>query len=167
MREGKITRWLVPGAITVVVVALGAIALLREPIQLDPATPEGTVQEYLQAISDENFDGAFDLLHPESFEGCDAADIARSGPREPFSATISEDGGFGEFAEFRGEEPPGFTPVSPDATVNVILRFGASGPFDTGWEQWETFFLIEGDGFWWLTGDPWPYFSWNCRQGDF
>ena len=165
--ERSITRWLVPGGIAVVVIALGAIALLRDPLQLDPDTPEGTVQEYLLAISDEDFERAFKVLHPESFEGCDSADIARSRPREPFSATIDPDGEFGGFDGGFREEPPGFAPVDPDATVSVILRFGGSGPFDAGWENYEVFFLVEEDGFWWITGDPWPYFSWNCRQGDF
>ncbi len=160
-------KWMVPAGIAIVVIGLGTVALLRDPVQLDPNTPEGTVQEYLAAISVEDYARAFDVLHPASFEGCDPDDLARSAPREPFSATFSSEPGFFGGRDFVEERPPGFEPTAPDERVNVILRFGGDGPFDSGWEQWESFGLITDDGFWWIVGDPWPYFSWSCRRGDF
>ncbi|TDI55747.1 MAG: hypothetical protein E2O96_04660, partial [Acidobacteria bacterium] len=70
MSDGEKARWLWPLGIGLTVVALAIVALVREPVQLDPSTPEGTVQEYLQAISDEDYNKAFELLDPEGFEGC-------------------------------------------------------------------------------------------------
>jgi hypothetical protein len=25
------------------------------------------------------------------------------------------------------------------------------------------FELLDDDDFWWIVGDPWPYFTWECR----
>lgn len=144
-------KWLWPAVISVVIVALVAIALLREPIQLDPTTPEGAVQEYLQAISDKDYEAAFELLHPESFEGCNPADIVRPGFDETFTASIPE-----------SEDPP----ASGRAFVDVTMRFGDGGPFGGSWESNEVFVLISEDGSWWITGDPWPYFVWSCVEED-
>ena len=160
------TRWLVPTGIGVAVVALVAIALLRDPVELDSDTPEGTVQEYLQAISDGDYERAFALVLPESAEGCDASDLAFASPREPFSATLGSPSG--EFSEHR-KIPPGESeqvlPPGETALVDVTLRFASDGgPFDTGWEQFATFRLISLDGSWWIASDPWPHFTWSCRR---
>jgi hypothetical protein len=124
--------------IGVAVIALVVIALVREPVVLHPDSPEGTVQEYLQAISDEDYVKALSLLNPDEFENCDISDLARNAPDDPFTATL-----------------------------NVTLRFGSGGLFGGTWEQYETFFLTSSDGFWWISDDPWPYFTWNCKRGDF
>lgn len=145
-------KWLLPVVIGGVVVALASIALLREQVLLDPTTPEGTVQEYLQAISDEDFDRAFETLDPESFEGCTPSDIQRSGWDENFTASLPET-----------SEPP----VGERIFVDVTMHFGGGGPFNGGWDSFETFVLVSNDGFWWITEDPWPYFRWNCAGGDF
>ena len=160
------TRWLVPTGIGVAVVALVAIALLRDPVELDSDTPEGTVQEYLQAISDEDYERAFELVLPESAEGCDASDLAVAVPREPFSATLgSPSGEFGEDRKVAPGESDPQLPPGETALVDVTLRFApGGGPFDTGWEQFEKFRLLSLDGSWWITDDPWPYFTFGCRE---
>ena len=133
-------------------VVLAAIALLRDPVLLDPTTPEGPVQEYLQAISDEDYQKAFETLDKESFEGCAPADIARSGWEQNFTASLPET-----------SEPTG-----DRVFVEVTMRFGDGGLFGGGWDSFETFVLVERDGFWWITEDPWPYFRWTCSgEGDF
>lgn len=145
-------KWLWPAVIGGLVAALVVIALVRDPILLDPTTPEGTVQEYLQAISDEDWEGAFELLDPDSFEGCDAADIQRVTWQNTFTASLPEEG-----------EPP----AGEQVFVVVTMRFGDGGPFGGGWSSDETFVLISNEGFWWITEDPWPYFHWECTEGDF
>ena len=145
-------KWLWPAAIGTAVVALIAIALVREPIRLDPTTPEGTVQEYLQALSDRNFDAAFELLDPESFEGCNSSDIQNHFWEDTFTASLVTD----DDAD-HGER----------AFVDVSMRFGTGGVLGGGWESNETFVLIANDGLWWITEDPWPYFGWDCRDGGF
>ena len=98
MSDGNRARWLWPLGIGLGVVALVIVALARQPVQLDPSTAEGTVQAYLQAISDEDYNKAFEALDPEGFEGCSTSDLARNAPREAFTATL----GFSEDAdEFR------------------------------------------------------------------
>ena len=61
----SVRGWLVPVGAAVLIVSLVAVALVREPAQLDPNTPEGTVQVYLQALSDGDYEGAFAVLDPE------------------------------------------------------------------------------------------------------
>lgn len=161
MDEGSRARWLFPVLAGGVVIALVVVALVREPVQLDPDTPQGTVQEYLQAIADKDWEGAFEVLDPDAVSGCQPADLARHGPTEPFTATLSGEGAdrpvFGE---------PETTVPANAVWVEVTLRFGTTGPFGTSWETWEWFSLIERDGSWWIVGDPWPYFIWECRKSD-
>lgn len=167
MSKGSAGRWIWPAVMVLGVAALVAIALVRDPVELDPDTPEGTVQEYLQAISDERYEKAFELLDPEPFEGCTAAHIARHSPSEPFSATLGTSGPSGFEPARPVPEVPG-NPLPDDvAWVDVTLRFGGGGPFGGGWESWEQFALVERDGFWWITGEPWPYFAWECRDEGF
>ena len=166
MSDGNRARWLWPVGVGLTVVALVVVALAREPVQLDPGTPEGTVQEYLQAISDEDYSSAFEVLDPDGFEGCSTADLARSAPRDPFTATL----GFSEDAErFRPIDESDPSASGEFVSVDVTLRFGTGGVFGGSWDQYETFYLISEDGSWWITDDPnpWPYFTWDCNRGDF
>lgn len=49
------------------------------------------------------------------------------------------------------------------AEVRVRLRAAADQlPFDAGFEPTEAFTLVEEDGVWRLTGEPWPLYS--CRE---
>lgn len=147
-------QWLLPAGIGLLVVVLVAVALVREPVQLDRSTPEGTVQEYLQAIGDKDYDRALEILHPDEFEGCVAADIARSAPNDPFTASLED-------AESeRGDDN--------EVVVSVRMRFGTGGMFGSSWENWETFTLRSENGVWHITGQPWPHFHWECAErGDF
>lgn len=137
-------RWAVPAVLVVAVVALVAVALLRGPSSFDPTTPEGAVQDYLLAISDQRWEDAFAVLDPDSFPGCEPEDI-RAGHIEPFTATHD-----------------GTRIQAGRAMVDVRLRFSDQGGIGGGWESWEQFTLVERDSFWYITGEPWPYFHWNC-----
>lgn len=139
-------RWAVPAGLVVVVVALVTVALLRGPTLFDPTTPEGAVQDYLLAITEERWEDAFAVLDPQSFPDCEPDDIM-AGEIRPFTAVHD-----------RTEQQAGRTLVS------VSLRFGDQGAIGGGWESWEQFVLIERDGFWYITGEPWPYFHWSCER---
>lgn len=143
-------RWWFGFAAVGLVAVLVFIALAREPVLLDPNTPEGVVQRYLQALSDDDYELAFNYLDPEYYEGCDSTALARSAPDEPFTASIEDD-----------EKTSSDRPLVP-----VTLRFGTGGgPFDSGWTTYEQFELVSVGGTWLITNEAWPYFGWDCRKG--
>lgn len=150
METGGITRtvW-IAGAVVIVVLGLVLIALNREPVELDPSTPEGVVQTYLQAVNDDDYSTAFSLLSPDEFEGCDAGDLARAATGfDSFSATI-------DAADIEGDR----------AFVDVRISEGQSpGPFDPGGGgYYELFELERSANDWLIVGDPWPYLRWQCE----
>ena len=139
--------WAIPVVAIAAIIGLVAIALTRGPTSFDPTTPEGAVQDYLLAVSQSRWDDAFAVLDPDSFENCEPGDIANSGQQGEFIASHDS-------TETAGA----------NTLVNVRLRFGDSGMFGSGWESYEQFTLVEQDGFWYITQDPWPYFRWSCEQ---
>lgn len=165
MSDGNRARWLGALGIGLAVVALVIVALAREPVQLDPSTAEGTVQQYLQAISDEDYDKAFEVLDPDGFDGCSTSHLARSAPNDAFTATLGFSEDAKRFPPIDDGDPP---PSGELVSVEVTLRFGNGGVFGGSWDQYETFFLISKDGSWWITDDPdpWPYFTWDCKRED-
>ena len=149
-KAGKSRGWWMAGGAVLFVIALVVVALARDPIQLDPSTPEGTVQVYVQAIADKDYDTAYELLHPEAREGCLPADLAFFGRDDIFTMTLGE------------------TSVSSGkAFVEVTINQGPSpGPFDPGRGGYEQLFTLEkSDDQWLITDEPWPYFTWRCEEG--
>ena len=146
----KSRGWWIAGGAIALVVALVIVALARDPVQLDPSTPEGTVQAYVQAIADKDYETAFELLDPDESEGCEPLDLAFFGREEPFTVTLGE------------------TDISnATAFVEVTISYGPNpGPFDAGQGGHEELFVLErSDGQWLITNEPWPYFKWKCREG--
>ena len=162
MSDRELPGWLLPTGLAVLVAALVVIALTRGPTEFDPDTAEGAVQEYLSAINEERWDEAIEVLHEDWREGCDGSDLAASSPG-PFTATLRTDGEFsGPFNDDfvalprgAGETPP----TVPDEVtrVEVNIRHGE------GFTDHAMFELVDDGGFWWLVGDPWPHFIWNCE----
>ena len=146
----SVRGWLLPVGAAVLIVALVAVALVREPVELDPNTSEGTVQVYLQALSDGDYASAFAVLDPDFYEGGDYSSLAIYS-QDHFTARI-EDGG---------------NPVDGDtAFVGVSMTFGDGGPLDSQWTLNQPFTLVKHDGSWWITGENvWPYFAFDCLHG--
>jgi len=165
--QESLARWGIPVGIAAVVAILVVVALVRDPVQLDPDSPEGTVQEYLQAISDERWEDAHAVLDPEGFAECNPSDIASNAPGQPFTASLQEgdarQGGRIEEVPSDDETTATTTPPDEERIVEVTLRFGDTGPLGSGWTTHEVFEVVSRDGFWWISGDPWPYFGWSCR----
>lgn len=68
---------LVVGVILVVAVAAAAIfTSMRPSPDLDPSTPEGTVQEFFQAIQEDDWDGLRAFLTPALQSDCEASELA-------------------------------------------------------------------------------------------
>lgn len=144
-------QWLLPAGIGLLIAVLVIVAIVRDPVELDPSTPEGVVQEYLQAIGDNDFDRALETLHPDEFTDCVSADISRHAPNEPFTASLDSD----------SETPRTDGQV---AVVSVRLRIGTDGMFGSSYETFENFELVFADGAWRITGEPWPYFAFACSE---
>lgn len=168
-RTRGISGWLLPAGLGVLVVALVAIALTRGPVELDPDTAEGTVQEYLMAVDEGRWDEAVAVIHSDWLGNCDGEDLAGFAQGD-FTAELGAPGGFSggivteQFAEIPGDDPGGELPPSGDTTVEVTIRHGGSGGmFGSGWDEYVIFEMTEEGEFWWIAGDPWPYFVWSCR----
>lgn len=139
-------KWLVPAIAGLVLLTLTLIALFREPVELDPNTPEGTVQTFLQAIADEDYELAHDQLAAEQQEDCEVADIARAGPYESFSATLGDVEQFGE-----------------ETIVHVTMRMGTDGGLGSGYSFDPGPYRLESEGTdWKITEVGWPYFLFEC-----
>lgn len=144
--EGSSQRkWVLPVVAGIILLVLTLIALFREPVVLDSATPEGTVQAFLQAIADNDFETAHDQLSPGLQEECSTADIASAGPYESFTATL------GDVEEFEDE-----------TIVHVSLRLGDGSSLDGYTFDPGPYRLQQESGVWGITEIAWPYFYFEC-----
>ena len=167
----SIPGWVLPAGVGAIVVALVAIALLRGPVTLDPDSPEGTVQEYLLAVSDDRWDDALDVVHEDWRGSCEGSDIEMFDQGD-FTAELGQPDGFGgfgsvgqDFAAVPGDDSV-VAPTMPDETtvVEVTIQHGEGGGLGSTWDEYVAFELSDDGEFWWIVGDPWPYFIWNCRN---
>lgn len=159
-------KWLIPVGLLAVVGALVTIALLRGPVVLDPDSPEGTVQEYLVAVDEERWEDAVAVIHPDWLGGCTGDDLGVFDPGD-FTAELGIESGFdGQFVRET------FEPVdeelealpSADTEVEVTIIHETGGGIGSGWSEYLSFELVDDGEFWWIVGDPWPFFVWNCRD---
>jgi hypothetical protein len=163
----RLTGWLLPVGLAVVVISLVTIALTRGPVSLDPDTPEGTVQEYLQAINDRRWDDAIAVIHDDWRGFCQGSDLQAFASGD-FSAALGTPSGLGGFSS-----PPQLGPITevgptqatiPEDTtrVDVTISHHDGGGLGSSWEEHVAFELSFDGDFWWIVGDPWPYFVFNC-----
>jgi hypothetical protein len=120
-----------------VVVALVAVGLARETPELDPSTPEGTVQAYMEAVFAGDQEAAAEYTEGE----CDP-NIGGGAPVEGVSATL---------VSVEGDDA--------QATVVVKLSQPTTDPFGglSEWQEW--FNLINRDGTWMIQQPVWPYYG--------
>lgn len=159
--------WLLPAGLFALVVVLVVIALTRGPVTLDPDTPEGTVQEYLQAIADDRWEDAISVIHVDWLGSCDATDLGQWADTD-FTAKLGTDGGRDGVVADRFVEigPEGSTLTLPEdaETVEVTITHISGPGLGSSWDEYVAFQLIQKDGSWWLANDPWPYFIYECRD---
>lgn len=154
--------WLLPAGLVLGVAVLVTIALARGPAELNPDSPEGTVQEYLVALEEERWEDAIEVIHPQWRGSCEAEDLAAFPPGE-FSAELGHEDEFAGGFSSGGDIGIGQDLPAADTTVNVTIQRGSIGPIGGGWSEFVIFELVDEDDFWWITGDPWPYFVWSCQ----
>lgn len=157
--DRRLPGWVMPAGLGVLVVALVVIALSRDPVSLDPDTPEGAVQEYLLAINEERWVDAVEVIHEDTRGACVGSDLAAFAP-SAFTAELSDGTGLEDAAV----PEPGIDPAGETTRVEVLIRRNETGALGTGWTENLVFQLTEDDGFWWITGDPWPHFTWSCGE---
>lgn len=162
-RERKPRAWLLPTGLIALVVVLVVIALTRGPVSLDPDTPEGTVQEYLQAIRDKRWEDAISVVDADWLGSCEATDLAQFADSD-FTAKLGTDQTdtlrFVDIAPSPSESPL----PEPTEQVDVTISHTSGPGLGSSWDEYVMFQLLEKNGFWWLADDPWPYFLYNCRD---
>ena len=130
---------LIVGAISIVAVIL-VVAIKAPTPQLDVNSPEGTVQQYLQAVTDRDFDTALTYLATDS--KCKIEDFDRAYIQE--SVRI----GLGETTE-----------METRATVKVTVESSNGDPFGGSYTENQSFRLVNSDAGWKITGIPWPTYE--------
>lgn len=137
-------------AIVLLAVVAAVVSAGRDDAQADLATPEGTVQAYLEAVLDGDTEAAAALL--VSPGSCDEADL---------QATDVVDSARVVLLETEVDEADG----GATATVVVeVTELYDEGPFGSGgYGHTERLRLEEQDGGWRLSGVPWPLY--DCSFG--
>ncbi len=137
--DRKLPGWVLPGLGVLAVIGLVAVGLLRETPDLDPSTPEGTVQAYLEAV----FAGDEELASSYTEGECEPG-LGPGVPTGGMSASLVSVEGDDQFS-----------------TVVVQLTQTSDDPL-TGVSEWQEFFsLVNRDGVWMIQEPAWPYYS-NC-----
>ena len=145
MEEGRrLPGWVLPVVGVLAVVALVLIGLNREPEQFDPATPEGTVQSYIAALIDGDFETAASFWADDE---CLPTSMEPTGGAPDISATLVD-------VDIEGE----------DATVVIAITENTTDPLDGIYEFEEWFTLVNGEDGWKIRQLSWPYYDQICEE---
>jgi hypothetical protein len=141
------------GAIVVLAVVAAVISANRPTAELEPGSPEATVQAYVGAALDGKVDEAARWLDPSG--DCDVDDLTHtSSSGTPTVRVVLVDSA----TEGSGE--------GSTATVQVELVYSSGGPFDTSeFSDKHTYHLKRSGSTWVLTGVPWPLFGCTGKEG--
>lgn len=142
--ERRIPGWSWPLIGVVAVVTLVLIGLNRGPAALDPDTPEGTVQAYIGALVEGDFEAAADFW---ADQGCTpSSTIPTRGAPDVSVSLVSVDGN--------------------DVQANVVVRISENSEEPLGglYEYEEWFTLVRQDGAWRVRQPSWPYYDLVCEE---
>jgi hypothetical protein len=119
----------------IVVIALVVVFTRGGAVEVDPATPEGVVQSYSQAMVESDYSTARDFLPAELRENCDKSDPRTiQGLRMTvISSTVNDD----------------------TAVVRVSLERGSGDFGGSGYVSEEVFSLVLEDRLWKIESAPW------------
>ena len=144
--------WLIGGGavLGILIVASVVVAVLQKEAEFAPGSPEATVQDYLRALEEDDFQTVRDTFSPELQSRCGIEDMFRGyrsvGWRRLHESQITLEGS-----------------RTLEATTFVIVRIARLrggdlfGPSEYAFE--ETFALRQFDGLWRFSENPWPHFD--------
>ena len=125
----------------ITIVALIVVLAVKNPAtQLDKDSPEGTVQQYLGAVTDRDFTQALTFLATDS--KCTVEDFDRAYIQESLRIGLSD-----------------VTSSTNTATVKVKVEYSNGDPFGGTYGDTQTFRLTKDDSGWKITGIPWPTYE--------
>ena len=132
-----------------VIVALVLFFTRQEPQSYrSDETPEGVVWNYILAIQNEDFKRAYGYLQDaDKKPGYAAFQQMLIGP----GMDISQSGVQIGVARQTDDE----------ATVELTIIHGGSGPFNQGWDENASAWLILQEGQWRIMSMPYPYWGWD------
>jgi uncharacterized protein YsxB (DUF464 family) len=123
------------------IVALIAVLAVKETTpQLDVSTPEGTVQQYLQSVTERDFDSAITYLAIGT--KCKLEDFDQAYIQDSIRISLSD------------------TSVTGDsASVKVSIENSSGDPFGGSYTESQSFRLARSDSGWKISGIPWPTYQ--------
>ena len=130
----------------IVVIAISAVALIavlavkETTPQLDFKTPEGTVQQYLQSVTQRDFDTAITYLASDT--KCKIEDFDQAYIQDSVRISLRD------------------TSITGDsASVKVSIENSNGDPFGSSYAESQTFRLTKSASVWKISGIPWPTYQ--------
>lgn len=123
------------------IVALIAVLAVQDTTQqLDATTPEGTVQQYLQAVTTRDFDTALTYLAADT--KCKIEDFDQAYIQDSIRISLSDSSITGD-----------------SASVKVNVENSSGDPFGGSYKESQAFRLTKSSGGWKIAGIPWPTYQ--------
>ena len=123
------------------IVALIVVLAVKEPTpQLDASSPEGTVQQYLQAITDRDFEAAVTYLATDT--KCKVEDFDRAYIQDSLRIALAD-----------------VSKTETSASIKVRIETANGDPFGGSYSDNQAFRLTKSDSSWKITGIPWPTYE--------
>jgi len=140
--------YILAGVLALVVLALAVYFLRPQPDYVDDSTPQGVVHNYVLAVYRADYDRAYDYLadwedKPTRLEFIEKMRASRLALKR-ISVRLGET-----------------TRVDDQALVDALIRYGSSGPFDSGWTANDQFQLTRQANGWKIRSGPDPFFQWE------
>jgi len=123
-----------------IVALIVVLAVNEDAPQLDAATPEGTVQQYLQSVTARDFDSAITYLSEDT--KCKITDFDQAYIQDSIRISLSD-------ASVTGDS----------ASVKVNIEDSSGDPFGGSYTESQAFRLVKSDSGWKIAGIPWPTYQ--------
>ncbi len=149
LRDDRFLVGILAGIGLLLLLALAAILLLRGSAQDLPATtPAGTVQRFLRALENQQYDAAYGYL----------SDTMSNKPsREEFARYNADTGAYEGTGTRLRIERESISDASASVVVQVTHYTNDLPPFASEWTTTETFTLRQVGGAWQITSLPYRY----------